>query len=318
MNSKLSVSSSLERLPLGEDAKALLTKIKSCDELGLLKLLAPFFTTSMKTIDLAVVRALQSLARGLAASGESRLPLLDQAWLLARATEEFASKGLRPFCSRCYRTVAVRRDGRFKEFCPEHASDNEASNRGGYLRGYRFSAEFAEQVNSEQFEKLVADLEYRFLRHQLFSTRKGSGAASNVVLPVVTTESNWTQGTGLTVQSLRLDEICDDFPDWTELAQRWRLLFDDQEGVQELKSDVHAVTPRLLVTQWLRWKVWSDAGDKSARVGKGRPPKIDKDAALKLRVDGNTHAQIADHFGVSKAAVAMFFTRLKAKNTEHT
>lgn len=303
----------LDRLPLDLEAKVLLANIQSSDETGLINLLSPYVSPAIESIDLRVVRTMQSLARGFAISGESSLPLLDQAWLLARVSEEFASRTLRPLCSRCYRTVAVRRDGRFKEFCPDHASDKLSSNRGGYLRGYRFSADFAERVVSTEFENQVAELEYRFLRHQLFSTRKGAGAASNVVLPRVPTEKIWTQGTDLTIEDLRLQDICNDYPDWTELALRWRLLFDDQEGVQELKSEYRAVTPRLLVTQWLRWKVWTTAGDKDARIGKGRPAKIDKATALEMRASGKTHAEIADKFGVSKVAVAMFFTRLKKK-----
>lgn len=310
----LATCSALERLPLDVESKALLEQAGDLDELRLLKLLQPHFTVVIKAIDLGVVRALQELARGLGKAGESGLSLFNQVWLLARLSELFASRNLLPFCSRCYRTVAMRRDGRPKEFCPEHASDNESTNRGGYLRGYRFSTEFVERVSSEEFENQVTELEYRFLRHQYYSTRYGAGAASYVVCPEEVTEPIWTKGTALTIEGLRLNEICDDYPDWTELTLRWRKLFNDEEGVQELLAQDRAITPRVLVTQWLRWKAWSDLGDKTARVGKGRPAKIDKDTALKLKADGKTYAEIAEIFGVSKVAVGMFFTRLKKKS----
>jgi hypothetical protein len=49
---------------------------------------------------------------------------------------------------------------------------------------------------------------------------------------------------------LRLADITEGYPDWTELATRWRALFADSEGLQKLSGVVDgAVTPLMLVDQ---------------------------------------------------------------------
>lgn len=303
----------LARVDLDDEAKELLVKIQAGGESELRKIVSEFLGQEAQVLDLSVVRLLHEKAREAVRLNVCPGALVDQYWLLSRIAEIFLAMEHRPFCVFCYRTVALRRSGQLKKYCPEHASGPESGSSGGYLRGVRFSGEFVEQAKSLEMGLLLDDLEFKFLRHQIHSTRFGAGSASNVVMPERATDSVWTAGTNLTIQDLRLKEICQDYPDWTELALRWRRLFDDKEGALELESQKGAVSPRLLLEQWLRWKLWTIAGDKDARIGKGRPAKIDKVAALEMRADGKTHAEIADKFGVSKVAVAMFFTRLKKK-----
>lgn len=303
----------LRRLDLSLEAKAMLQQIDGRGEADIHHFLSMHLDQDMHSIDLTVVRQLHERARTEAYRSDLLVFRVEQFWLLARISEFIASANHRPFCKYCYRTVAIRRNGRLKELCPEHASDSDAGNRGGYLRGYRFSDEFQRKVEDAEVFNTIQDVEFQFLRHQLNSVRKGAGSARNVVMPISATDKIWTDETHLNIEELRLPEICLDYPDWTELARRWRHLFGDSEGFHQLESQKLAVTPGLLLEQWFRWKIWTTSGDKEARVGKGRPAKIDKELAVEMRARGATHAEIADHFDVSKVAVAMFFTRLKKR-----
>lgn len=260
---------------------------------------------------LEMVRHLDELARSLAQPQRVADDLVDRYWLAARLCEFGIAEKHRPFCRYCFRTVQSRKTKGHKRFCSEHASDGE---RGAYLRGYRFGSEFDESASGEEIQTLLDDLEHRFLLHQLNSVRKGAGSARFMVDPVQALKpDSWSRTAQLDLQGLRVNEILEGFPDWTELALRWRSLFSDEEGVLELTERAGAVTPRLLLEQWIRWRIWNEVGDKHAQVGRGRPSKIDEATALKLREEGKTHAQIAEHFGVSKIAVSMFFSRLKKK-----
>jgi hypothetical protein len=260
---------------------------------------------------LEMVRHLDELAR---LRGQAQLEIdefVDRCWLAARLCELGLADKHRPFCRYCFRTVQSRKNKGHKRFCIDHASDGD---RGAYLRGYRFGSEFDETASSVVVQALLDDLECRFLLHQLYSVRMGAGSARNMVDPVHALKPNsWSRAAQLDLQALRVNEILEGFPDWTELALRWRGLFSDEEGVLELTERGMAVTPRLLLEQWIRWRICNDVGDKHAQVGRGRPSKIDEATALKLREEGKTHAQIAEHFGVTKIAVSMFFSRLKKK-----
>lgn len=115
---------------------------------------------------------------------------------------------------------------------------------------------------------------------------------------------------------LGLPDITQNHPDWTELALRWRAKFDDFEGLQKLKGGAAgAVTPLLLMEQWLKWKAWSVAGDESVQTRRGRPAKIDREGAKKMRDEGKTDAEIACQYGVSKKSVGVFFSRLKKSDS---
>jgi hypothetical protein len=260
---------------------------------------------------LEMVRMWDEQARLRAQHQQGGDEFVDRWWLAARLCEFGLAEKHRPFCRYCFRTVQSRTNKRLKQFCPEHASDGD---RGAYLRGYRFGSEFDETASGGAVHTLLDDLEYRFLLHQLNSVRMGAGSVRNMVDPVHALKPNsWSRAAQLDLQALRVTEILEGYPDWTELALRWRGLFSDETGVSELTERGMAVTPRLLLEQWIRWRIWNEVGDKHAQVGRGRPSKIDEETALKLREEGRTHAQIAEHFGVTKIAVSMFFSRLKKK-----
>jgi uncharacterized protein (DUF433 family) len=110
---------------------------------------------------------------------------------------------------------------------------------------------------------------------------------------------------------LGIADITQDYPDWTELAMRWRAQFADLEGLQKLNGvGESAVTPLMLIEQWLRWKAWTVRGDSSARVGKGRPSKFDHEEALRLRAQGMRVSAIAKHFPeVHPKYLTVFFSR---------
>ncbi len=236
-------------------------------------------------------------------------------WLLARIVEHFLSEDARPYCAFCYRTVAVRSNGRLKEYCPEHASGSKG-NAGGYLRG---------RARQEAFEDYLArqvstdDLALKLLRHQFNARRKGGGDAGYIVAG--TAGRNWSFGSGLAIGELKLTQIAQGHPDWTELALRWRQDFDDSEGSAQISKGAVAITPKLLVKQWLRWKAWIIAGDANARVGKGRPQQIDPEGAIEIwkrekdkgLKAGEIYALIAKEYEVTDKSVAVFFSRLRKK-----
>ena len=132
-------------------------------------------------------------------------------------------------------------------------------------------------------------LELRLLKFQFNAFRRGGGYAGYIV--TYKEGSGWIVGSCLSfhdlgLPKLTLPKITDDYRDWTELALEWRVLFEDFEGVLQLSKGGVAVTPRMLVEQWLRWKAWMVAGDHGAQVGKGRPAKINREEALGLRAEG--------------------------------
>ena len=215
-------------------------------------------------------------------------------WLLARLVEYVLSMKHRPFCKFCFRTVAVRSNGRLKDFCPMHASGTSSRDTAAYQRGRKHQADL--EAYLEKLPKLSKGrgtdklphldfLEWRLLSFQLNAFRKGGGSAGYIVTHL--DWDAWIVGAPLNIDELRLPEIADDHPDWSELAWRWRALFEDHEGVQQLGKGGVAVTPRMLVEQWLRWKAWMVAGDHGAQVGKGRPAKINREEALRATCRGH-------------------------------
>lgn len=298
------------KLPLRSEAEAIAGLVGS-GEISLNEAVAQLGQIKVTKLSLEMVRLWDEQARLRAQQQQGGDEFVDRWWLAARLCEFGLAEKHRPFCRYCFRTVQSRTNKRLKQFCTEHASDRD---RGAYLRGYRFGSEFDETVSGEAVRMLLDDLEFRFLQHQLYSVRLGAGSARNMVDPAQALRPNsWSNVANLDLQALRLSEILDGYPDWTELALRWRSLFSDEEGVLELTERGGAVTPSLLLEQWIRWRIWNEVGDKHAQVGRGRPSKIDEATALKLREEGKTHAQIAEHFGVSKIAVSMFFSRLKKR-----
>ena len=298
------------KLPLRGEAEAVATVVAS-GEISLSGAVEQLTQLNFPKLSLEIVRHLDELARLRAQPLSGVDEFVDRYWVAARLCEFGVADKHRPFCRYCFRTVQSRKTKGHKRFCSEHASDGE---RGAYLRGYRFGSEFNESASCEEFQRLLDDLEHRFLLHQLNSVRKGAGSARFMIDPVLAFRpDSWSRAAQLDLQALRVGEILDGYPDWTELALRWRNLFSDEEGVSELTERGGAVTPRLVLEQWIRWRIWNEVGDKHAQVGRGRPSKIDEATALKLREEGKTHAQIAEHFGVSKIAVSMFFSRLKKK-----
>lgn len=224
-------------------------------------------------------------------------------WLWARIIEHVLSTDARPFCTFCYRTVALRSNGRLKEYCPEHASNK--GNAGGYLRG---------RAHQKAFEEFLADQEspddlvLGLLRFELNSRRKAGGNAGYVFKESI----RKIQASGIRLD-IKLDDLhwmTQGHPDWTELALRWRQHVEDYEGVGQISKGLIAVTPSQLVEQWIRWNAWKERGDFSARVGKGRPTKIDHDEALRLRAEGMRVSDIAKHFPeVNPKSLIVFFSR---------
>ena len=238
-------------------------------------------------------------------------------WLLARLVEYVLSMKHRPFCKFCFRTVAVRSNGRLKDFCPMHASGTSSRDTAAYQRGRKHQADL--EAYLEKLPKLSKGrgtdklphldfLEWRLLSFQLNAFRKGGGSAGYIVTHL--DWDAWIVGAPLNIDELRLPEITDDHPDWSELAWRWRTLFEDHEGVQQLGKGGVAATPRMLVEQWLRWKAWMVAGDNVAQVGKGRPAKINQEEALRLRAEGLPVSEIAKRYPTANPkSLLVFFSR---------
>ncbi len=224
-------------------------------------------------------------------------------WLWARIIEYVLFTDARPFCTFCYRTVALRSNGRLKEYCPEHASNK--GNAGGYLRGRAHQKAFQEYLADQESPD---DLVLGLLRFELNSRRKGGGNAGYVFKESI----RKIQASGIRLD-IKLDDLhwmTQGHPDWTELALRWRQHVEDYEGVGQISKGLIAVTPSLLVEQWIRWNAWKERGDFGARVGKGRPTKIDHDEALRLRAEGMRVSDIAKHFPtVNPKSLIVFFSR---------
>jgi len=315
----------LKRLSLSPDGEAVLAAAAECDKHlkerpnrepvlepatksqrreNLRKLVSGYLDEPIETLNVDVVRKIDERSRLSVLPNHVENTVPECLWLLARIVEHFLSEDARPYCAFCYRTVAVRSNGRLKEFCPEHASGSKG-NAGGYLRG---------RAHQEAFKKDLAhqlhpdELALKLLRHQFNARRKGGGDAGYIVAG--TAGRNWSFGSGLDIGELKLTQIAQGHPDWTELALRWRQDFEDWEGVAQISKGAVAITPKLLVKQWLRWKAWMVAGDHGAQVGKGRPAKFDHDEALRLRAEGMRVSEIAKKFPqVNPKSLIVFFSR---------
>jgi hypothetical protein len=326
----------LKRLALSPDGEAVLVAAAQCDKNleeddqgepqlvpatksqrreNLCKLVSGYLDEPIETLNVDVVRKIDERSRLSARPNFDENTVPECLWLLARIVEHFLSEDARPYCAFCYRTVAVRSNGRLKEFCPEHASGSKG-NAGGYLRG---------RAHQEAFKKDLAhqlhpdELALKLLRHQFNARRKGGGDAGYIVAG--TAGRNWSFGSGLDIGELKLTQIAQGHPDWTELALRWRQDFDDSEGVAQISKGAVAITPKLLVKQWLRWKAWKVYGDANARVGKGRPQQINPEGAMEIwerekdkgLKAGEIYALIAEEYEVTDKSVAVFFSRLRKK-----
>lgn len=309
----------LNRLLLSVEGVAVLESVAQCGgKKDLCQLVSDYLLEPIDSLTLDLVRKIDERSRLSAQSHFDDNTVPECFWLLARIVERVLSTDARPFCAFCYRTVAVRSNGRLKDYCPEHASGSDG-NAGGYLRG---------RAHQEAFENHLAgqippdELALKLLRHQCNARRKGGGDAGYIVAG--TASWNWSSGSELDIGELKLLQIAHGHPDWTELALRWRQDFKDDEGVAEISKGAIAVTPSRLVEQWLRWKAWMVAGDYKARVGKGRPQKIDPERAMAVWAQempkgvkaGDIYAQIAAEFGVSEKSVAVFFSRRRKKTEQ--
>lgn len=302
----------LSALRLSQAGSHLLSLMAECTtEQALKQLVSVTIEEPVTSFDVTLVRKLQARARHAFYANNPDPDGPERFWLLARVVEFLGSQNHRAFCNFCFKTVEVRSDDRVKDFCPDHASGVESGNRGGYLRGRKYNDAFQKTLVEIGAKIDVGRLEKGFLTHQLNSIRLGAGDAARVVVPKDREKPNWATDSLLSIDELRLSEISHDYPDWTELALRWRRLFNDLEGAQLLEAEPLTVTPRRLLDQWVRWKAWTIAGDCNARVGKGRPALIDRDQAFAFKADGKTNAEIAEFFGVSKGSVDVFFSRQK-------
>lgn len=326
----------LKRMTLSPDGEAVLAAAAECDKHlkkrpnkepvqepatksqrreNLCKLVSGYLDEPIEILNVDLVRKIDERSRlsVLPNHDENRVP--ECLWLLARIVEYFLSEDARPYCAFCYRTVAIRSNGRLKEFCTEHASGSKG-NAGGYLRGRThqeaFKKHLAHQLHSDE-------LALKLLKHQFNARRKGGGDAGYIVAGTV--GRNWSFGSGLDIGELKLTQIVQGHPDWTELALRWRQDFEDWEGVAQISKGAVAITPQLLVKQWLRWKAWKVYGDVNARVGKGRPQQISPEGAIEIwnrEKDkgvkaGEIYAMIANEYEVTDKSVAVFFSRLRKK-----
>ena len=306
----------LKGLTSSAESAAVLESVAQCGgKKDLCQLVGDYLLEPIDSLTLDLVRKIDERSRLSAQSHYEDNPVPECLWLLARIVEHVLSTDARPFCAFCYRTVAVRSNGRLKDYCPEHASGSNG-NAGGYLRG---------RAHQEAFENHLAaqvppdELALKLLRHQCNARRKGGGDAGYIVAG--TASWNWSSGSELDIGELKLLQISHGHPDWTELALRWRQDFEDHEGVVEISKGAIAVTPSRLIEQWLRWKAWMVAGDYKARVGKGRPQIINPERAVAVWAQETEkgvkaceiYAQIAAEFGVSEKSVAVFFSRLRKK-----
>jgi hypothetical protein len=270
----------------------------------------------------------------------------EKLWALARLVEYLLSLNQRPICRFCYRSVGLRSNGRLKDFCPHHASGMDAGHAAEYQRARKRQHALDRLL---QLLPSSEDFAQALLEYQLNSLRLKGGVAGRIVskfdfngfidgklfkIPPSQSISDdeWTglmenryerlrqlnEAAGgelrwrFSKAELMLDDLTQDSPDWTELAMRWRARFDDLEGLQKLKDGAEgAVTPLLLMEQWLKWKAWSVVGDETVQIRRGRPAKIDREGAIKMRGEGKTDAEIAAKYDVSKKSVGVFFSRLK-------
>ncbi len=305
--------------------------------------------TEQADLTLELVRHLDSQARHQVRVDD--IADAEKLWALARLVEYLLSLNQRPICKFCYRSVSLRSNGRLKDFCPHHASGMDAGHTAEYQRARK-----RQQALDLLLQLLPSpeDFAQALLEYQLNSLRVKGGVAGRIVskfdfngfidgklfkIPAAQSISDdeWTalmenrderlrqlnEAAGgelrwrFSKDELMLDDIAQDFPDWTDLAMRWRARFDDFEGVQELKGSADgAVTPLLLMEQWLKWKAWTLAGDEAVPVRRGRPAKIDADVAVKMRAEGRTAKEIGEFFDVSPKSVMVFFSRLEKKRNE--
>ena len=332
------------------ESEEMLVVARSCRKRAdLLALIGSVTGTEPAELTLKLVRDLDYLARQQVRFHHDAAA--EKLWVLARLVEYLLSLNQRPICKSCYRSVGLRSNGRLKDFCPHHASGKDSGRTAEYQRGRKH------QHDMERLLSLLPSAEefaQALLAYQLNSLRLMGGAAGRIVskfdfnrfiggnlfkIPAVQSISDeeWTalmEGDGEELRQLNeaaggelrwrfskaelmLDEITQDFPDWTELAMRWRARLDDFEGVQKLKGCADgAVTPLLLMEQWLRWKAWKLLGDEAVPVRRGRPARIDADVAVKMRAEGRTAKEIGEFFDVNPKSVMVFFSRLEKKRNE--
>lgn len=258
------------------------------------------------------VLALDRSARSSFLANQEKVQAIEGNWLRARVVEFIAASHHLPLCKFCYRTVDVRMDHRPKEFCSVHASGGETGNPGGYLRGRKSFSGFLARLTDLRDGLKVDEIEVRLLRLQLASVKRGGGDAGWVVNKLMR-ESAEDFLIGEERGRINLHNISHSYPDWTELALRWRSEVGDVVGKTLIENGRVAISPRLLMGQWIRFYAWSHAGDRDARIGKGRPVRIEPEKANALKAAGQRNAEIAKIFGVSKGSVDVFFSRQKKR-----
>lgn len=304
----------LKRLPLSSQGEAVLASAGECkSKKDLCRQLGEHLGGSIDSLTLDLAREIDESSRQLALE---RLPrhgaqpdfaddnLPECRWLWAKIVEYVLSTDARPFCAFCYRTVAVRSNGRPKDYCPEHASGSQG-NAAGYLRGRAHQKAFADHLAAQESPD---ELAFKLLRFQFYSRRNGGGNPGDIVKHSI--DNIRSSGIQLDAEEGGLDWMTRGQPDWTELALRWRKHVQDDEGVVPISNGSIAVTPLRLVEQWIRWNAWKDRGDFSARVGKGRPAKFDHDEAVRLRDLGMPVSEIAKRFPeINPKSLFVFFSR---------
>lgn len=258
------------------------------------------------------VLALDRSARTSFLANPEESHVIEGNWLGARVVEFIgASRHLR-LCKFCFRTVDVRMDHRPKEFCSVHASGGETGNPGGYLRGRKSFSGFLACMADLRDELKLDEIEVRLLRLQLASVKRGGGDAAWVVNKLMSEFAEFFLNREERGR-INLHNISYSYPDWTELALRWRSEVGDVVGKSLIEKGHVAVTAKLLLDQWIHFYAWSHAGDRDARVGKGRPVRIEPAKANALKAAGQRNAEIAKTFGVSKGSVDVFFSRQKKR-----
>lgn len=244
-------------------------------------------------------------------------------WVTARLLEWYGQSGHPPLCKFCYRTVELRSNGRPMDYCAHHAQSGKAKNPAGYVRGRKaypdFDRRLKELTETDDADQpgnyvwVIADV---LLRKQFQFANAGGGDAAYLLESFLSRKLS-ASFDSVSAQVINIDSIKRDYPSVSEMALRWRKEAGDKAGYDALRHNNNlCVSLHTLIQQWVRYIAWHDAGDRTARVGSGRPSRIDSDQIQKMLNENMSMAEIARRFGVKPGSVYAHVARKAAKVTE--
>ncbi len=266
------------------------------------------------------------------------LEMFEQLWATARLLECFGQESHPPLCKFCFRTVEMRSNERPMDYCSHHAQSGKANNPAGYVRGRKAFPVFEKRLkeicsttNDGEPIDIVWETTGMLLKKQYHFANAGGGGAAYLLKAFLTGEfSNPPTSPAelnkfdspnrlfddAAARLIRIDKIEGKFPSLAEIAQGWRSQVGDVTGYKFLQANPNrCVGLNMLLQQWVRYVAWYDFGDRTARVGSGRPSRIDSDQIQKMLNENMSKAEIARRFGVKPGSVYAHVARKATKDT---